>query len=334
MKAYVTVKPGVIEVQERPKPQPGEGEVLLKVKCVGICGSDVHWFKHGRIGTNIMRKPTVLGHEFSAVVEETGDGVQGLEPGDKVVVEPGVPCGRCEWCFKGLYNLCLDMRFCGTPPADGVFQEYYVSPTRFVFPFERMSFEESALIEPVAVAVHTLQVCGMSPGESVIIFGCGAVGLMVIQVARALGASRIIGVDLVESRLKLAGHLGADLTVNSSRDSLSELADIVVECTGAPPVLDMCLRSAERNGRVAVLGIPSVDTLEIDAHIGRKRELTVHYVRRYRHCFAPAVELCERGAVKLRPLITHLFNIEELERALNFVADNPDKVVRAVVRVS
>jgi len=334
MKAYVCEKPGVIRVEERESPKPGRGEVLLRVKCVGVCGSDVHWFKHGEISGKVMRKPTVLGHEFSAVVEALGEGVENLEIGQKVVAEPGVPCGKCQMCFKGLYNLCTDMQFCGTPPTDGVFQEFYISPSRFVFPFQKMEFEEAALVEPVAIAIHTLNMCQMRPGLSVTVFGCGAVGLMAIQAAKALGASTVLGVDIQDSRLELARKLGADAVVNTRHGPVTALADIVIESTGAGPVPNLCLKAAAMGGKVGILGIPAVDTITIDPHTPRRRELTMIFVRRYRHCFPAAVNLCEQGRIQLAPLVTHVFEVQRLQEALEFVADHPDQVVRAVIRVS
>ncbi len=197
MKAAVLHGPGDIRMQRVSIPGIGPDDVLIEVKTIGVCGSDVHYYVTGRIGRYVVREPLILGHECSGEVVRIGQNVRNVDIGDHVAIEPGVPCRRCRFCKSGRYNLCPDVRFLATPPINGAFAEYVASPCDFVYKLpENMTFAEGALIEPLAVGLHAAKRGQVVPGETVVILGAGTIGLMVLQAVKAYGATRIIAVDL------------------------------------------------------------------------------------------------------------------------------------------
>eukprot|EP01129_Flabellula_baltica_P000182 TRINITY_DN1022_c0_g1_i2.p1 TRINITY_DN1022_c0_g1~~TRINITY_DN1022_c0_g1_i2.p1 ORF type:complete len:278 (+),score=42.67 TRINITY_DN1022_c0_g1_i2:71-835(+) len=224
-------------------PQPNH--VILKIHTVGICGSDVHYWAHGRCGPFVMDAPLVLGHETSAVVEAVGSGVTHLVPGDRVAVEPGVPCRFCKQCRGGTYNLCPDVQFLATPPVDGSLCQYIEHAADFCYKMpDHMSFEEGALLEPLSVGVHACKRGGVKAGSHVLITGAGPIGLVCLLAARASGATKIVVTDVMDNRLEVAQSLGADLTINAlSQDILEQInafTDVThtFECSGAEPGLE------------------------------------------------------------------------------------------------
>jgi len=204
MKAAVLVAPKTIEIQDRPMPEPGPGEVRLKLAAVGVCGSDVHYYEEGRIGTAVVQYPTLLGHEPSGVVDAVGEGVT-LEPGTRVAVEPAAPCGHCELCRMGKGHLCPNVRFLGTPPIPGIYEQYHVLPEHCCIPIpDNMSLVEAALMEPLGVGLHAVYLARLNLGETIAIFGSGPIGLCTLLAARVIGIARVFMTDLVPERLSLA----------------------------------------------------------------------------------------------------------------------------------
>ena len=202
-----------IRLEQTPIPSPGEDEVLLRMDSVGICGSDVHYWTHGAIGDFIVRAPMILGHEAAGIVEECGKNVKHLKPGDRVAIEPGVPCRRCDYCKEGRYNLCPDIQFCATPPVHGNLCRYYKQAADFCFKLpDHMSLEEGALMEPLAVGVHACQRAGVALGKTALVCGAGPIGLVNLLTAKAMGASEVVVTDISEERLKVI----TNITVPSS----------------------------------------------------------------------------------------------------------------------
>ncbi len=212
--------------EERPIPSiKSPYDVLVQVNFTGICGSDVHYWQHGRIGHMVVKEPMVLGHESSGTILEVGDSVKTLKRGDRVAMEPGVPCRRCVRCKEGKYNLCFEMAFAATPPIDGTLAKYYVLPEDFCYQLpDSMSLEEGALIEPLAVAVHVMKQSNIKHGDWVVVFGAGPVGLLCCAVSRALGASKIVSVDIQQNRLEFAKQYAATSTYESQKISAGENA--------------------------------------------------------------------------------------------------------------
>ena len=209
MKAAILKKVGVIEIEEVPIPSPGPAEVLVKIK--SVCGSDLHYYTHGKIGAYVVEKPIILGHEASGEVVAVGKDVTRFKIGDRVTMEPGIPCRKCEFCKTGRYNLCPDVAFMATPPYDGAFTEYIVSPEDFTFKIpDTMSFDEAALMEPLAVGVYACERSALRPGMTAAVLGLGPIGMVVAQAAKAYGASRVIGTDVVDYRLTQAKRFAVD----------------------------------------------------------------------------------------------------------------------------
>lgn len=253
MKVAIMNQPLDIEIKEVDVPTISDSEALVKVMAVGVCGSDVHYYEHGRIGNFRVENPLILGHECAGIVVQVGKNVKHVKPGDRVAIEPGVPCGHCEYCKTGAYNLCPDVRFLATPPIDGAFAQYICHPADFLFPIpDSLSYEEAALNEPFSVGIHACQRIGLQPGTTVVIMGMGPVGLMAVVAAKAFGAKQIIVADLEPLRLQAAIHLGASHAVNIKEadpvQKIMELtggkgAEYAFETAGNPTALQSALSS-------------------------------------------------------------------------------------------
>jgi L-iditol 2-dehydrogenase len=319
MKALVLNKPFDLEIADVPDPgAPSPGMVRVKVDTVGICGSDVHYFEHGRIGDFVVEKPMVLGHETAGVVEAVGEGVDGLRVGDPVAMEPGVSCGDCGYCESGRYNLCPDMKFWATPPYDGSLAEYVVHPARFTFKLPvGMSLEEGALMEPLSVAVHALKRASMRAGDTVAIAGAGTIGAVCVLVAKAYGASRIIVADVVAGRLQRALALGADAVVDVRSDVMSEQFDVGLEASGHPDSLPRLIEGIRAGGRIAIVGMAGQD-LSFDSVTAGVKELDIHGVFRYANAYPTAIGLVASGQVDVAPLVTHRFPLADAIKAFEY----------------
>ncbi|MGC8827707.1 MAG: zinc-dependent alcohol dehydrogenase, partial [Anaerolineae bacterium] len=210
-----------IRLDTVPVPQPGPGQVLLKIASVGICGSDVHYFLDGRIGTQVVSAPIILGHEFAAYVVRGGPGAEGLQEGRLVAVEPGIPCGQCEPCREGHPNLCLHVRFCGSPPVDGVLAEYAVMPAANCFPLpEGMSPDEGAMLEPLGIALHTVDLAHLRVGQTVAVFGAGPIGILIAAAARLAGAAEIYVSEPLEARRRFVERCTGAVALDPTREDV------------------------------------------------------------------------------------------------------------------
>lgn len=342
MKALVLHGVRDLRVEEREKPRPLPGQVLVRVRSVGVCGSDVHYYTHMRIGDQVVERPQIPGHEASGEVVELGEGVEGLQVGQRVALEPALFCGRCEFCTSGRPNICPNVRFHGTPPNDGLMCEFAVLEAEQCVPVpEALSFNEAAMLEPLQVTVHAANLVGTTPGETVAVVGCGAVGLGCMQMARIGGAGRIIATDRFDYRVELAAKLGADETVcvdeTDPVEAVKDLtggrgADLVFECTNKAAGAPQAYEIAAIGGRVALVGIPEEDEIVLDAHTARRKELRVQYVRRSRHAARQAIGLVASGRMDVASWVTHTVPLEEAAGAFEMVEKYADGVVKAVVR--
>jgi len=315
-----------LRMEDLPVPEPGPGQVQLEMQEVGICGSDVHYWTHGRIGDFIVNAPMILGHEASGVVSKVGEGVTTLKKGDRVAVEPGVPCRMCNYCKTGRYNLCLDMKFCATPPYDGNLCRFYVHDADFCYKLpDHVSFEEGALLEPLSVGVHATNRAGVGLGSTVLICGAGPIGLVNILTAKAKGASKVCITDIDEGRLKKAKEIGADFTVKvTSRnaietaqkieDTMGEKPDITIECSGAPPSIQTAVYATKSGGVVVLVGLGQ-ENVEIPVVNAGVREVDIRGIFRYVNCYPTALAMVASGKVNVKPLITHKFTLEESIKA-------------------
>lgn len=324
-----------LRFREISAPVPGAGELLIKVKSVGICGSDVHYWEHGRIGSFIVEKPLILGHEVSGEVASLGGKVTGFAVGDQVVIEPGVPCWQCRYCREGKYNLCRDMKFYATPPVDGAFCEYVAIDSSMVFKIpEGLSLEVATLVEPLAVGTFAVKRGRPGLGERVVIFGSGVVGLCVMMAAREAGAGHITMVDVREERLGLARELGADLGVNVSTQPLPDenSCDLAFECSGVPVSLVNAAGIVRPGGRIVQLGLGAGSTQEAPVVELTIKEIDMITVFRYAHAFSPALEILGRRRDRFQKMITHRYTFDEIESGF-MAARYDNNAVKVVINL-
>ena len=334
MLASVLVAPGKLVVEERPIPVPAPHQVLVRVASVGVCGSDVHYYEHGRIGSHVLDAPMILGHEASGEVVALGAGVTRLAVGDRVSLEPGVPDRSCPQCLAGRYNLCEQMRFFATPPVDGAFAELVTVDELFAHAVpDTISDDAAALLEPLSVALWACQKGEVGAGSRVLVTGAGPVGLVVVQTARALGASEIVVSDVNVHRLALAAELGATTTVDVTAESLESTGirpDVLIECSGQPAALRPALAMVAPAGRIVLVGMGG-DEAVLPVSLIQERELTLTGTFRYAHTWPAAIALVASGRVDLDRLVTGHYGLDEVADALTLNRHDP-LAVKPVVR--
>ena len=343
MRAAVLQKPLHMTMETRIRPVPARGEVLVRVRSVGVCGSDVHYYTHGRIGPFIVERPLVLGHEMSGTIESVGEDVPESRIGERVAVEPGIPDRVCEFCRMGRYNLCANVRFMATPPHDGAFVDYVAVPSDFAFKLpDHVSLEEGALMEPLSVGVYAIHRSGLKAGQSVVIIGAGPIGLVTLQAARAAGAGSITVLDLDAGRLAIAKKLGATNAVDSN-DAPPEVqvrvltdgrgADLVFDAAGSPKSAALAVHLVKRGGRIVMIGFALEDNFPYPLVTAMAKEADIVTVFRYANVYPSSIGLVAAGRINLKSLITHRFPLEQAEQALQLSDRREDGVVKAMVEV-
>jgi L-iditol 2-dehydrogenase len=334
MRVAVLNAPGELVLEDRPEPEPGPGQVKVRIASVGVCGSDTHYYDHGRIGDFVVESPLVLGHEASGVVVAVGDGVTSLRPGQRVSLEPGVPDLVCEQCLAGRYNLCPDMRFFATPPIDGAFAEHVVVHAAFAHPVpDTMSDDAAALLEPLSVGVWACRKGRVSAGSRVLVTGAGPIGLVAVQTALAFGATEVVVSDVNPARLALARDLGATDVVDAREQSVRDLPrppQVLLECSGFPPAIGDGLRALDRAGRAVLVGMGGDEVPLPLAHV-QSRELEVTGTFRYANTWPTAIALVTSGRVDLDRLVTGTYGLAQAADALTASRTDP-QAVKAVVR--
>lgn len=319
--------PKHVEVKRIPVPMLEADRILVRIRAVGVCGSDVHYYQHGRMGPFTPTEPLVLGHESAGDVVACGSSVRGFAPGDRVALEPGIPCGGCEPCKRGRYNLCASVYFMGSAPNQhGAFREYLAWDPRMTYHLpDGVSYEEGALLEPLAAASYAVRLGGVAPGQTVAIFGCGPVGLLIARMAVIAGATSVFMCDVEPARLAKAGQYGATLAVDSrTADVVGEIraatggtgADVVFEAAGAPRCHQQSLAAAVRGGTVVFVGWLVQGELGLDLHAIGTRELTVRGMFRYRNVYPEAIRLVSERRVDLAGLITGRYPLAKVVDAL------------------
>jgi L-iditol 2-dehydrogenase len=332
VKAAVLHAAGDVRIEERERPQPGPREVLVEVTAVGVCGSDVHYYEHGRIGPFVVEAPLVLGHESAGRVVELGEGASKHAVGDRVTLEPGVPCGRCRECRAGRYNLCADVVFFATPPIDGAFAEFVSIHEDFAFALpEALSDEEGALMEPLSVGVWACQKAGVSAGDRVLVTGAGPIGQLAMQCALAFGATDVIVSDVNERRLALAERTGATRIVRAG-EPLDELdADALIECSGHPDALTAGIKALRPAGVAVLVGMGPGEEGTLPLSVIQTREIWVTGTFRYANTYPTAIALAASGRVDLKAIISGHFGLDDAEAALRAGREDPDSVKPMVV---
>ncbi|HXR68437.1 MAG TPA: NAD(P)-dependent alcohol dehydrogenase [Dermatophilaceae bacterium] len=334
MRVSVLRAAGDLAVEERPDPLPGPHEVLIRVASVGVCGSDIHYFEHGRIGRFTVDAPLVLGHEASGQVVGLGPAVSRLTLGQRVSLEPGIPDFTCSQCLAGRYNLCTGMRFFATPPIDGAFAELVTIHELFAHPVpDQLSDDASALLEPLSVGLWACRRGEVTAGSRVLVTGAGPVGLVTAQCALALGASEVTVTDVNRHRLQLAGELGVTTTVDLGTTSLADSGvepDVLLECSGRPEAVIDAIPTVARAGRVVLVGM-GADELPLPVSRIQEYELTVTGTFRYAHTWPAAISLASTGRVQLDRLVTAHYGLDQVREALT-ANRNDAKTVKPMVR--
>jgi L-iditol 2-dehydrogenase len=318
MRASVLVAPKTVRLEERPVPVPADDEVLVKVAAVGVCGSDVHYYREGRIGDFVVDAPLVLGHEVSGQIVAVGAKVPDERVGERVAIEPQRPCRVCAQCAAGRYNLCPYMEFYATPPVDGAFQEYVTIQSPFAHPVaDSISWDVAALLEPMSVGIWASRKARVVPGSRVLIAGAGPIGVIAAQAARAFGAADIIVTDPVADRRAMAERFGATRTMDPVTESVADLGvDAFIDCSGAPPAVRSGIPAVRPAGTVVLVGT-GADEIALPIPVIQNRELVVTGIFRYTDTWPLGAHLAATGQVDLGSLVTHRFDLEHAEDALN-----------------
>lgn len=340
MKAFGLTAPSTFGWTEIPNdPAPGPGEVVVHPRACGICASDVHYWLHGRIGSQVVEEyPFVLGHEPSGVIVEVGEGVTNVKPGDRVAVEPGITCGECPCCKAGRENICPNVIFLATPPVQGAMRETILTKARNVDPIpDSVSFEAAALCEPFGVGIHAARLPGVTDGETVAVFGAGSIGLSVAVAARCRGAARVILAEPVAERRALAESMGFEAIdidgdpVECIHEMTGGGADAAFEAAGQPQAMDWTTRSPRLGGRAVIIGIPVEDFVPLDIHTIRRMELTIYNCRRSNRVLAEAIRLLDGPGADIIKMCTHRFPLAEAERAFEIASDRSDGIVKGML---
>lgn len=342
MKVLRLHEPFDMRFHDEPIPEIGPHDVLLKVCSVGVCASDVHYYREGRIGDQVVERPQVLGHEFSGIVAKVGENVKTLAEGARVAVEPGKHCKECWACKQGYVNLCPNVVFFGTPPVDGCLREYVAWPAELCVEIsENLTLDEAAMVEPLGVGVYAADLAEMAGGESVAVLGAGAIGLSVLQAAKVAGVGKAIVTDPIAERRDLARRLGADIVIDPfDADSTARIidetgggAEVVFECAGMPESTWQTGEIVRPRGRIVIVGIPEEDRYCFPASLARRREANVQFVRRSRNVAERSVEMVERKLIDVASFATHSFPFEDADAAFKLAMDKTGGVLRAVIRV-
>jgi L-idonate 5-dehydrogenase len=331
MKAIVAHAAKDLRIEVHPRPEPGPGQVLIRMKTGGICGSDLHYFNHGGFGPITLKQPMVLGHEVAGVIETLGEGVDALTIGQLVAVSPSRPCGTCEYCREGRPNHCLNMRFYGSampfPHIQGAFQEWLVANVAQCAVADGLTSAEAAMAEPLSVVLHAAKQAGDLLGKKVLVTGCGPIGLLAVLVARAAGAAQIVATDITDFTLNKARELGADITHNvADQPNALEVYgaqkghfDVLFECSGVGPVVVSTVPCIRPGGTMVQLGLGGDMTLPIQAMTAK--ELTFKGSFRFHAEFFSAVELMRSDRLDVMPLITHTLPLADTVKAFELASD-------------
>jgi L-iditol 2-dehydrogenase len=330
--------PERMKLEEVKIPEIKEDEVLIQVKVCGICGSDIHSYKGKH---PFVHPPIVLGHEFSGVISKLGSKVKSLKEKDKVTVEPNIVCGKCYNCREGRYNICTNLKVIGCVGYNGALVEYIAVPEEKVIKLpEKFSFEEAALVEPAAVAIHAVRKSGQRLGNRVLILGAGTIGLLVMQAAKLQGAGEVVISELLEYRLKRAEDLGADRVVNSSSGDLIKLMersygkegiDLIYDCVGIEETIFQSIQIARKGTKIIIVGVPE-GNIKVDLAWVQDRELELVGSLMYtRGDFTTALNLIQREKLQVKPLITHKFKLKDVEKAFKILLKGEEEVLKVLI---
>jgi L-iditol 2-dehydrogenase len=344
MKAAVLA--GIRRFESTQIPQPiirDDHDVLIKICTIGVCGSDVHYYTTGRIGTQIVEFPFVIGHEAAGIVEAVGKHVTRVRPGQRIAIDPAVSCGHCDQCRAGRDHTCRSLRFMGCPKQiDGCLAEYVVLPESSCFPIPaNMTFEQATLTEPLAIGVYAVEKSSIRPASTAAILGVGPIGMSVFFVLRTKSIGNIYVTDKIENRLTFAGQLNPAWRGNPERVDVVKgiagseplLLDVVYECSGDPAAVAQGLDLLKPGGSLVLVGIPETDVISFPIHELRRKEITIINIRRQVHCTQKAIDLVASGTIHVDGMATHRFTLDQTPAAFELVSNYQDGVMKAIISV-
>jgi L-iditol 2-dehydrogenase len=309
-----------LRLHDEPDPTPGPGEAVLRVTSIGVCGSDLHWFAESGIGDSRLARPLILGHEFAGVVQT------GALRGRRVAVDPAVHCGHCEFCLEGNPNFCVNLHFAGHGADDGAMRECINWPERALYPIpDSISDADGAMLEPLGVGIHAVDLGHVRPGMNVGVFGSGPIGLLTLQMARLAGAADIYATEILPHRMDAAKAYGATKVIKADGTEAAQILadtgkrglDVVFECAGENAAVEAAIAAAKPGGTVVLVGIPSDDRTAFTASVARRKGLTIRMSRRMKNTYPRAIRLVERGMVDVRTMVTQRYGLAESNQAFD-----------------
>jgi len=335
---------GIRQMEMREVANPvllNDNDVRIKLKTLGVCGSDIHYYVSGKIGDQVVQYPFTVGHECAGEVEEVGKGVSRVRPGDRIAIEPAMPCWECDQCRAGRPHTCRKLRFLGCPgQAEGSLSEYIVMPESSCYKIpDHMSYDEAVISEPLAIGLYAVKQSIPMQGARVGILGFGPIGMSVMLPALALGASEVYVTDKIDERLRVARENGAALTANPDREDVverisgkvPELLDVVFECCGQQDALDNAVDLLKPGGKLMIIGIPEFERWSIPVDKARRKELCIQNVRRQNETVQPALDMMASGKLSVQAMATHRFPFEKSKEAFDLVAAYGDGVMKAMI---
>ncbi len=341
MKAAELYEHRHFRMAEAPITDPGPGEVQARVRAVGICGSDLHYFAEGGIGDTAAVYPSVLGHEPTGEVVKVGEGVSGWVPGDQAVLEPAIYCYHCEYCLTGHYNVCANLQFLSSAGAPGFFREYVNLPAKNLLPIPKsLGLHEATLFEPLAVILHALGFASVQAGETAAVIGGGPIGLLTVAALKLAGAGRVWCIEPIASRRELATQMGADAVIDPGAidpvkqvlaDTGKRGADAVFDCASKGDTINQSMDMARSAGRVIITGIPSEVQVKLNFHVLRRKELYFYSVRRSNHETDEALRLLREYPKLFAPIVTHTRPLDKIQSAFEMLERYEDGVGKLVL---
>ena len=320
-----------------------DNEVLIRMTHVGVCGSDVHYYTTGRIGSQVVKYPFTVGHEGAGIVDKIGKKVTKVKPGDRIAIDPAMPCYECDQCKTGRFHTCRKLKFLGCPgQAEGCLSEYIVMPENscFILP-ENLTLEDGALSEPLTIGVYAANLSQLKTGMNIGILGCGPIGLSVLAASMVFRPNKIIATDKLDYRSDAAMKSGASLVLNPNKHNVLKevsqfeplLLDMVFECSGTQEAVDQALEILKPGGKLMQIGIPEFDRFSLSADLTRRKEICIQNVRRQNETVNKCISLMSSGKIKAQHWITHRFKLSECKQAFDLVADYNDGVVKAMIEI-
>ncbi len=335
---------GIREMEMMEVPIPAivnDRDVLIRMKTLGVCGSDIHYYVSGKIGSQVVEYPFAVGHEGAGQVEAVGKGVTTVKPGDRIAIEPAMPCWDCDQCNAGRPHTCRNLKFLGCPgQAEGSLSEFIVMPdTSCIKIPNEMSYDEAAISEPLAIGVYAVKQSIPLEGAKVGILGFGPIGMSVLLPALAMGAKEIYVTDKIDERLQIAISSGATLTANPDKEDVvkkiaaevPELLDVVFECCGQQDAIDNAVDLLKPGGKLMVIGIPEFERWSFPVDKSRHKELCIQNVRRQNEALQPSLDMMADGKVSVDAMATHRFRFEDSKEAFDLVAGYKDGVMKAMI---